>query len=163
MSGPQSGPTKKGWCPSLFAPMEAGDGLLVRVKPRVAGVSAAQLLAIAAAAARYGSGRIEITNRGNFQIRGLNAGTVPLFADAMRDAGLASASPEAEKRRSILLALSDRPATLRIAAALERWLEDDAALAPLPAKFSFSVSDHRTAEAGPPADICLIVAGANRA
>ena len=34
-----SGAKIKGWCPSLFEPMAAGDGLLVRVKPRVAGIT----------------------------------------------------------------------------------------------------------------------------
>ncbi len=71
-----SGPEIKGWCPSLFEPMAAGDGLLVRIKPRVAGIGAAQLQKLADAAEAYGSGRIEITNRANFQLRGFSAETV---------------------------------------------------------------------------------------
>ena len=38
----------KGWCPSLYRPMTAGDGLIVRIKPRSATLSSAQARALAA-------------------------------------------------------------------------------------------------------------------
>jgi len=131
----------KGWCPSLYEPMLAGDGFLVRVKPRVAGISAAQLRVVAKAAAEYGSGRIEITNRANLQIRGLTVAAAHRFAETMRDAGLASADPAAERRRNIAVEISDDPALLTIAQQLEDWLEQDAALSELPAKFGFYVGN----------------------
>src|SRR5271168_3997825 len=102
----------RGWCPSLFEPMAAGDGFLLRVKPRVGGVNAAQLRALAAAAERFGSGRIELTNRANFQARGFSSETVPGFT-----------------------------AVMVLAHQLEDWLERDAGLAALPAKFGFALGE----------------------
>jgi precorrin-3B synthase len=72
--------------------MESGDGWLVRVRPREAVVTAAVARAVAAAAARYGNGRIEITNRANLQIRGLRPETIPLFIAAMEAVGAADAA-----------------------------------------------------------------------
>ena len=54
---------RKGWCPSLSAPMATGDGLLARLSPRLGLLSPAQLAGIAGAARRHGSGQIEITIR----------------------------------------------------------------------------------------------------
>jgi precorrin-3B synthase len=131
----------RGWCPSLFEPMAAGDGFLLRVKPRVAGVSAAQLRALAAAAEIFGSGRIEMTNRANFQLRGFSLEAVPGFAEAMLAAGLASADPAAERRRNILVSISSDLAVMEVARQLEDWLVSDAGLQALPAKFGFVVGD----------------------
>ena len=39
---------RRGWCPSLYDPMATGDGLLVRVKPPGARLSAAAARALAA-------------------------------------------------------------------------------------------------------------------
>jgi precorrin-3B synthase len=136
-----SGQMTKGWCPSLFEPMAAGDGLLVRIKPRVGGITAAQLRAIGAACAKYGSGRVEVTNRANFQLRGFSAASAQNFACAMLDAGLASIDPAAERRRNILVQVSSNPAVTDCAQQLEDWLERDGALEPLPAKFGFAVGD----------------------
>ena len=33
----------KGWCPSAYQPMESGDGLVVRVRPRLARLTAEQI------------------------------------------------------------------------------------------------------------------------
>ncbi len=129
----------RGWCPDLYTPMAAGDGVLVRVKPEVAGVSAAQLRMLADAVESCGSGRVEITNRGNFQVRGLSGETVPAFAKAMLAAGLASADSAVERRRNILLHVPVEPEMLRIARALEAWVKADESLVALPGKFGFAV------------------------
>jgi precorrin-3B synthase len=134
-----SGAKIKGWCPSLFEPMAAGDGFLVRVKPRVEGIAAAQLRALADAGAEYGSGRIEITNRANFQLRGFATETIAPFAEAMRAAGLASADAAAERRRNIIVATGLAADEMEIARRLEAWLEQDGILRTLPAKFGFAV------------------------
>jgi precorrin-3B synthase len=132
---------RKGWCPSLFEPMAAGDGLLVRVKPRAGGVTAAQLRVLAAAGAKYGSGRVEITNRANFQLRGFSEASARDFAGAMLDAGLASADAAVERRRNILVQISSDPAVVDCARQLEDWLESDGGLDMLPAKFGFAVGE----------------------
>lgn len=152
-----TGAVTKGWCPSLFEPMAAGDGLLVRVKPRVGGFSAGQARAVAMAATRYGSGLIEVTNRANLQIRGLTEATALLFAGMMVEAGLASPEPTAERRRNILVPISHDPRILDLGAQLEQWLESDATLASLPAKFGFAVGDGTEADNGPAADIVVAI------
>lgn len=73
----------RGACPSLSAPMETGDGLLVRLTPETGALDARQLAGIAEAADRFGNGLIEITARGSLQLRGLTATTVKPLADAI--------------------------------------------------------------------------------
>ena len=84
---------RKGWCPSLLRPMESGDGWLVRVRPRAAVISAVVARAVAEASLAYGNGRIEITNRGNLQIRGLRPDTIAPFTAAMEAVGAADDGP----------------------------------------------------------------------
>ena len=115
------------------------------------GSRAAQLHALVDAAEAYGSGRIEITNRANFQLRGFAAQTVPAFTEAMRAAGLASADPAAERRRNILVAAGLEPDMMVVAQRLEAWLEQDGALRALPAKFGYAVG-----VVADVADLCLL-------
>jgi len=82
-------PARRGACPSVAAPMPTGDGLLVRLRPRAAGLSPARWRAIAALARRHGNGLVEVTARGNLQIRGLTAGTALLLSDGLDTAGIA--------------------------------------------------------------------------
>jgi len=72
---------RRGACPSLSAPMETGDGLLVRLAPASGQLSPHQLAGIAEAAQRHGSGLLEVTRRGNLQIRGLSPESTEPFAD----------------------------------------------------------------------------------
>jgi hypothetical protein len=46
----------KGWCPGALRPMESGDGLIVRLSARGAGLSRAAMQGIAAAAESFGNG-----------------------------------------------------------------------------------------------------------
>ena len=136
---------KRGWCPGLYDPMPTGDGLLVRVKPPRARLTPRAALALADAAAAFGNGIIELTQRGNLQIRGLRPDTATRFAAAMAGAGLAHPDPAQEARRAVmpppLLGLD--PALAANAGALTDALEaafaDDPRLANLPAKFAVSI------------------------
>ena len=89
----------RGWCPTVHAPMPSGDGLLARVKPFGGQLPAAAIAALANAAASYGNGTIELTGRGNIQVRGIHDPAA--FARAMVTAGLADADPEREARRNV--------------------------------------------------------------
>ncbi len=130
---------RRGWCPTVFAPMPSGDGLLVRVKPPGGRLVPAQARALAAAAVRDGNGAIELTARGNLQVRGLSAASAPRFAQAMVAAGLAVSDIDAERRRNVAVAPLADAETRRIAAELEVRLLADGALAALPGKFGFAV------------------------
>ena len=73
---------QRGACPALAAPMQTGDGLLVRLRPAGGALTISQFRALAWAAVRHGNGILDITAHGNLQIRGLRAGSVrPLAAD----------------------------------------------------------------------------------
>lgn len=69
--------------------MLTGDGLLVRLWPLDSSLTLAQFCAIAEAANRFGNGILEITARGNLQVRGLSASTVPGLAEAIGAAEIA--------------------------------------------------------------------------
>jgi len=72
----------RGACPSLAAPMETGDGLLVRL-PLNAPIALDAFTGLCEAARMHGNGTIEVGARGSFQIRGLSPDSAPQFADAV--------------------------------------------------------------------------------
>ncbi|MBO6902351.1 MAG: precorrin-3B synthase [Rhizobiaceae bacterium] len=83
---------RRGACPALSAPMQTGDGLLVRLATAGETLSPASVRALCGAARRRGNGLVEITARGNFQIRGLTeesaaalAGDIAAMALGLRD------------------------------------------------------------------------------
>ncbi len=79
---------RRGACPTLAAPMVTGDGLLVRLRPAGGALSLAQFKALAASAAANGNGLLEITARGNLQIRGLWTESVEQLAADIDAAGI---------------------------------------------------------------------------
>lgn len=79
---------RRGACPSIAAPMQTGDGLLVRLRPVAPALMAEDLLALVALAREHGNGLIEITARGNLQLRGLTVVSVPRLADGLAAAGI---------------------------------------------------------------------------
>lgn len=81
---------QRGACPGLSAPMPTGDGLLVRLQP-VGTVPLAAFAALCAAARRHGNGVIEITSRGNIQVRGLSERSAPRFAADVATLDIAAA------------------------------------------------------------------------
>jgi len=133
-------PRRRGWCPSLYDPMETGDGLLVRVKPPGARLVSSAARALADAAARWGNGAIELTRRGNLQVRGLRRDGVAPFAAAMAAAGLADPDPARERRRVVIappLAGDDPGAgPMGLAERIEAALADGP---PLASKFCIAV------------------------
>ena len=77
MNAPSRDTLRRGWCPSTLKPMETGDGWLVRLHPPGAQLTPAQLRRLAALAAQHGNGLIEISARGNMQLRGVTAESHP--------------------------------------------------------------------------------------
>ena len=142
--------TIKGWCPALFTPMQSGDGWLLRVQPRRSRLSASDARIIADATAQHGNDIIELTNRGNLQIRGLTPASAARFAAEMVAAGLGSA------RHNILVSplAGDDPGvdakTIPIADALDGLLADFTGLAD---KFLFAIDGGGFAGLPVPADI----------
>jgi precorrin-3B synthase len=135
----------KGWCPGALKPMQTGDGLIVRVRPRGGMLTPTQMLALCRIARTYGNGHIDLTRRANLQVRGVRNEVLPRVWAALADCGLIDTSAEAEAVRNVLVSplagldpteICDvRP----IAAALEQELEQNQALWALPGKFGFVV------------------------
>lgn len=127
--------------------MRAGDGMLVRVKPRGQRLSFAQGRTLALLARTHGSGAMTLTARGNIQLRGIAADRLPAVTDGLAAAALLDATPEGEAVRNVTAnplaghdpaAAADlRPAVRR----LEERLSSDPAFGALPAKFAWSVDE----------------------
>lgn len=84
-------PLRRGACPGLSAPMQTGDGLLVRLRP-IGTIAVAALTGLCAAARAHGNGVVEVTARGSIQVRGLTAASAPRFAAAVGALGIAAES-----------------------------------------------------------------------
>ncbi len=74
---------RRGACPALSAPMMTGDGLLARVA-LIEAITPAQLAELCHLARRHGNGILDISARGNLQIRGLSETSAPLLDAAVR-------------------------------------------------------------------------------
>ena len=95
-------PAPKGWCPSLFTPMQAADGWLVRIKPPGATLRAETARLLARAARNYGDRSVTLTLRGNLQLRGLSEDAIGPVARMMVESSLADPDPAIERRRAVI-------------------------------------------------------------
>lgn len=98
-----SAPEVKGYCPGALQPMRSGDGLVVRIRPFNGRLRRAQADAIATFAAAHGNGMIDLSSRGNIQIRGVTEESHGPLLDGLRRLGLVDDRVEVESRRNILV------------------------------------------------------------
>ncbi|HEX8092951.1 precorrin-3B synthase [Jatrophihabitans sp.] len=135
-------------CPGAIRLHQAADGGLARVRVPGGVLTAAQWRALVAAAHELGNGQLELTSRGNLQLRGLRDGDEVPLAALLQDAGLLP-SPAHERVRNLLAS----PLTGRDGAGLadvrplitefDRALCDRPALAELSGRFLFALDDGR--------------------
>jgi precorrin-3B synthase len=111
---------------------------VLRVKPQLSRLSAAQVLGLCAAAIDHGAGLIDLTNRANLQLRGVAPERLQALQDRLGQLGLLDATPELESRRNILVApfWQEGDDTHRIARDLTARLDR---LPDLPSKFGFAI------------------------
>ena len=148
-------------CPGALQVHRAADGALARIRLPGGMIEPRQLEALAHAATRFGSPAMELTSRGNIQIRGITD-TVAV-ADAVAAAGLLP-SPTHERVRNIVASpLSGRSGGT---ADVREWVHRlDAAicaepiLATLSGRFWFSIDDARGDVSGRAADVGAHVVG----
>jgi precorrin-3B synthase len=133
-----SDPIIQGRCPGAHRPMLSGDGLVVRVRPRLARLTRAQILGLCGAALKFGSGTIDLTNRANLQLRGVAQSAHEPLLMALEALDLLDADPAIETRRNILVTpfYRDGDVTVRLTRELIARLGD---LPELPAKFGFAI------------------------
>jgi precorrin-3B synthase len=134
MSG--AGFVVQGWCPGALRPMMSGDGLVVRLRPWGGRLKRAQAKGISAAARAHGNGLIDLSARGNVQLRGVTDASYPVLIETLRDLDLIDPDPAAEARPNLLVTPFADASTDRLALALGQALSE----APdLPGKFGFAV------------------------
>lgn len=133
-----SAPVVQGWCPGAHRPMMSGDGLVVRIRPRLARLTAEQALGLCDLAQRFGSGFIDLTNRANLQIRGVAQAAHDPLLRALNALDLIDADPALESRRNILVTpfWQRGDDSVRLTQAVLNTLAD---LPDLPAKAGFAV------------------------
>ena len=128
----------KGWCPDAWRPMMAGDGLLVRVRPRLGRVPRAALLGLCRAALRHGNDEIDVTSRAGLQIRGVREDSWRALIDALLELGLIDPDPGVETRAALLVAPDHVPGddTHRLAHSMYARIAE---LPELPGKVGFAI------------------------
>lgn len=133
-------PQIKGWCPGALRPMMSGDGLVVRVCPFGGRLTKTQANGLASLALKLGNGLLDLSSRGNMQLRGLNEANYPAVIEGLHSLGLIDPDVETEQRRNILVQpfWQKGDETQRLCTALERALVHENAPI-LPGKFGFAI------------------------
>lgn len=147
------GPIVKGWCPGAYRPMQSGDGMIMRIRPRLGQLSHAQTIGLCQIGNSYGNGIIDLTNRANLQMRGIAEANHQIVLDALLLLNLLDETPELEARRNIICAplRTSKGLTEQLAKELSERLDE---LPDLPAKFGFTVdADGAPQLRNAPADI----------
>ena len=143
-------------CPGVFAPHDAADGALARVRLPGGVISAAALRVVASCADELGDGHVHLTSRGNLQLRGLARG--PELAARLAAAGLLPSATHERVRNVLASPLSGIAGGLAdvrgVAAGLDRGLCARSELAALPGRFLFALDDGRGDVAAEDPDLC---------
>ncbi|OCB34012.1 precorrin-3B synthase [Mycobacterium malmoense] len=141
-------------CPGALQVHRAADGALARIRLPGGALTAAQLAALARVASDYGSSTLELTARGNIQVRGITDEAAA--ADAIAGAGLLPSATHERVRNIVASPLSGRAggnADVRPwVAHLDAAICAEPRLAGLGGRFWFSVDDGRADVSGLCAD-----------
>jgi precorrin-3B synthase len=136
--------------------IEAADGYLARIRLPGGLISAGQLRVLARLACDLADGRVELTSRGNVQLRGLKAEVAGALTDELAAAGLFP-SAEHDRVRNVLASplagVDGGPDLTEVVRALDAGLCARPRLAGLPGRFLFAVDDGRGDVAGLGADV----------
>ncbi len=145
----------------FFAHMR--DGPMIRIRLPGGEITADQLLSLAEIAEMGGNGRIDLTNRANLQLRGLEAISFKALRRRLAAADLLPRAIWADRIRNILacplsgLDSEELVDGRHLVAALDARIQDTPALKPLNPKFAFLVdSGTQSALAAYPHDVGLI-------
>ena len=145
-------------CPGALQTHAAADGALARVRVPGGLLTADQLRVLAAAARELGDGALELTSRGNVQLRGLRAGAETELGDRLAAAGLLPSATHERVRNVLATVLSGRTpggfVDVRAwVAAFDAGLCADPLLADLPGRFLATFDDGRGDVAGLGGDV----------
>ncbi|WP_432558675.1 hypothetical protein [Granulicoccus sp. GXG6511] len=151
-------------CPGLLRPFRADDGAIIRLR-LPGGEAPVAVLTRLLEIARHGAGFLQLTSRGNIQLRGLPDPVPDAVVDAVLATGLVPSPTHERARNMVASPLSGRwarnaaagpeaVADVRgIVAELDRLICADPELAGLPGRFLFAVDDGRGDVVGEPFDV----------
>jgi precorrin-3B synthase len=142
-------------CPGALQVHQAADGALVRIRLPGGKITAAQLAALAGISSGFGSGTLELTARGNVQLRAIT--DVTAVAEAIANAGLLPSATHERVRNIVASPLSGRAggrADVRAwVSALDAAICAEPKLVELGGRFWFSIDDGRADVSGLGADV----------
>jgi precorrin-3B synthase len=142
-------------CPGALQLYQAADGALARVRLPGGMITADQLQSLADAANKDGSRAMELTSRGNIQIRGIT--DTATVAGAVAGAGLLPSATHERVRNIVASPLSGRVSDHRDIRGwvieLDNAIRSEPVLAALPGRFWFSIDDGRGDVSGLGADV----------
>jgi precorrin-3B synthase len=142
-------------CPGALQVHQAADGALARVRLPGGMITAQQLETVAHAANEWGSPAMELTSRGNLQIRGITDAAA--VADAIARVGLLPSETHERVRNIVASPLSGRlggMADVRgVVIELDTAMQAEPKLADLPGRFLYGVDDGRGDISGLAADV----------
>jgi precorrin-3B synthase len=139
---------------------EAADGFLARVRLPGGLISGEQLRVLARLAGELGDGRLELTSRGNVQLRGLAADATESLTEGLTHAGLLPSLSHDRVRNvlaSPLAGLDGGPDLTGIVRALDAALCARPRFAELSGRFLFAIDDGRGDVAWLGADVVAAV------
>ena len=142
-------------CPGALQLHQAADGALARVRLPGGMISAGQLEALAHAATRFGSPAMELTSRGNIQLRAIT--DTAAVAEIVAAAGLLPSQLMSgcatSSRRRCPAALGGTTDIRGLVTELDEAIQSEPALAELPGRFMFGLDDGRADISGLAADV----------
>ena len=148
-------------CPGALSLHRAADGSLARIRLPGGMITASQLKALARAATDFGSPAMELTSRGNIQIRGITDEAA--VAGAVAAAGLLPSATHERVRNIVASPLSgrvgDHPDVRSWVSELDAAIRAEQALAALSGRFWFGIDDGRGDVSGLAPDIGAHVVG----
>jgi precorrin-3B synthase len=147
-------------CPGALQTHSAADGELARVRVPGGLLTSGQLRVLAAAARDLGEGALELTSRGNLQLRGLAAGSAAELGARLAAAGLLPSESHERVRNVLASALTGRAGghldVRPWVAAFDAGLCADPFLAALPGRFLATLDDGRGDVTGLGGDVGLL-------
>jgi precorrin-3B synthase len=147
-------------CPGALQTHPAADGALARVRVPGGALSSAQLRLLAGTAHDLGDGALELTSRGNLQLRGLRSGAEAELGNRLATVGLLPSATHERVRNVFASVLSGRVgghADVRPwVHAFDAGLCVDPRLAELPGRFLATLDDGRGDVAGLGGDVGLL-------
>ncbi|PZA21388.1 precorrin-3B synthase, partial [Modestobacter versicolor] len=148
-------------CPGALQTHAAADGGLARVRVPGGTLTAAQLRTLAAAARELGDGHLELTSRGNLQLRALPDGAEVALGSRLAGAGLLPSATHERVRNVLASTLTGRTDGGHVdvrpwVRAFDAGLSGDPGLAALPGRFLATLDDGRGDVAGLGGDVGLL-------